>query len=517
MQAGFHHRLLGTSLAAVFVLAVGCRAGNVRAAADDVRPPSQAGRFYPASAAKLNAALEGFLKDAAPRRAGRVLGLVVPHAGYIYSGQIAADAFRQAAGQELTTVVLLGTNHTAAGFEKVGLSPARGFETPLGVAAVDVDLRAALLAECRDCVLDGHVHAEEHSVEVEVPFVQKVLPGARILPIVVGSEDLGLCQRFGVLLARLLAGRKALIVASSDLSHYPQADDATRVDHESLDAIASLDVKRAAATLTARPALPGLSTRACGAAPVLVAMTAAQGLGARRGLVISYANSGRMPIAVKEAEGEERTVGYGAVAFSADDLPLGETLELGTPTPGTGEALSVAERRELLAYARESLRRLLTSDTLPLPRGFGARLWQRQGVFVTLKKQGALRGCIGRIPPQAPLGPLVGGMAFSAALEDPRFRPVTASELEALSIEISVLTPPKRIARPAEIVVGRDGVLLRKGANAAVYLPQVATEQGWGRDTMLDSLCEKAGLVAGCWRAGAELAVFQAEVFHEGE
>jgi AmmeMemoRadiSam system protein B/AmmeMemoRadiSam system protein A len=510
-------RLELTAALAVVFLVCGCSGGQARTADEELRPASQAGRFYPASAVKLRAALDGFLKDAAPARTVHPLGLVLPHAGYIFSGQIAADGFRQAAGETIDTVVLLGTNHTTPGFDRIGLSPARGFETPLGVAAVDVELRSALLAECGDCLLDARVHADEHSIEVQVPFVQTVLPGAKILPIIVGSEELGLCQRFGALLGRLLAGRRVLVVASSDLAHYPTADDAERIDRESLDAIASLDTARAAGTLAALRSIPNLSTRACGAAPVLVAMTAVRALGAQHGVVISYANSGRTPLGVKNADGEQRAVGYGAVAFTAEDATPGEHLLLGSPADANGSPLTTPERHQLLAYARESLRRLLTSDTLPLPRGLGPRLWQRQGAFVTLKKHGALRGCIGRIPPQAPLGPLVGGLAFSAALEDPRFSPVTGSELESLSIEISVLTPPKRIARAAAIVVGRDGVVLRKGVQAAVYLPQVATEQGWGRDQMLDSLCEKAGLVAGCWRADAELSVFEAEVFHEGE
>jgi MEMO1 family protein len=509
-------RLELTALLCLALLFFG-RPGDQARAEDEVRPAAQAGRFYPRSAAKLRAAIDGFLKDAAPAGGLRPLALVVPHAGYIYSGQVAADGFQQAAGQRVETVVLLGTNHTTPGFEKIGLSPARGFETPLGVAPVDTELRAALLAECRDCVLDARVHAEEHSVEVQVPFVQVVFPGARILPVVVGSEDLGLCRRFGSVLARLVAGRRVLIVASSDLSHYPSAEDAERVDRESLDAIASLDPARAAGTLAALGAIPNLSTRACGAGAVLVAMTAARELGARRGVVISHASSGRTAIAVKGDDAEARVVGYGAVAFGAEAGPASTPLVLGTPTPGTGAPLRPEERRKLLTFARESLRRIVTSDTLPLPRGLDARLWQRQGVFVTLKKRGALRGCIGRIPPQAPLAPLVGAMAFSAALEDPRFQPVTAAEVADLTIEISVLTPPKKIAHAAEIVVGRDGVLLKKGLRAAVYLPQVATEQGWGRETMLDRLCEKAGLDAGCWRQGAELAVFQAEVFHEGE
>jgi AmmeMemoRadiSam system protein B/AmmeMemoRadiSam system protein A len=499
------------------LVALGCRGGLPARAAEDVRPPVQAGGFYPADAGKLQGAVDAFLKDAAPARAGRPIALVVPHAGYIYSGQIAADGYAQVAGQAYDTVAILGTNHTQAGFDKVGVSPATGFRTPLGVALVDADLVRALLAECRDCVLDAAVHQSEHSIEVQLPFVQRLLPAAKILPVVVGSDDPAVCRRFGGALAKVLTGRKALIVASSDLSHYPSADDADNVDRALLDAIASLDGDKVRSTINAwmRRGIGGLSTCACGEAPILAALAAAKVLGATRGVVLSYANSGRMSVGVGGGGGSGRVVGYGAVALTASEIAPGAQAETGRPTPGTGEPIGVAERRQLLAFARETLAGALGTETLPIPRGLSPRLWQRQGVFVTLKKHGDLRGCIGRIPPEEPLAPLVGAMALAAAFQDPRFKPVQPEELKSIEIEISALTPPKRVARPEQIVVGRDGVVLSKGLNTAVYLPQVATEQGWNRDQMLDSLCEKAGLRAGCWKEGASFSVFQAEVFHE--
>ncbi len=499
------------------LLALGCGGGPPASAAEDIRPPAQAGGFYPADANRLRLALDAFLKDAVPPRAGRPIALVVPHAGYIYSGQIAADGYSQLAGQAYDTVVILGTNHTQAGFDKVGVSPSKGFRTPLGVAEVDTDLVRALLAECRDCVLDAAVHAKEHSVEVQVPFVQRLIPGAKILPVVVGSEDLAVCRRLGGALAKVLAGRKALIVASSDLSHYPSADDADSADRAVLDAVASLDAQRVRSTVTDWMArgIGGLSTCACGEAPILATLVAAKALGATRGVVLSYANSGRMSLSVGRGGGSDRVVGYGAVAFTASEVAPGEAVETGRPTRGTGEPIGPVDRKWLLAFARETLTRALLTETLPVPRGLGPRLWQRQGVFVTLKKHGDLRGCIGRIPPEESLAPMVGAMALAAALDDPRFKQVQAEELKTIEIEISALTPPRPVARPEQIVVGRDGVVLRKGSKSAVYLPQVATEQGWDREQMLDSLCEKAALGAGCWRAGAEISVFQAEVFHE--
>lgn len=504
---------------AVVVLLVACclacrtptQAGREPAAARD---PAVAGRFYPDSAAPLRLAVEAYLRDAVPRKADRPVALIAPHAGYIFSGQIAADAWRQAQGDPVDLVVILGTNHTAPPFAGVAIDPGSGFRTPLGVAETDRAAAEALIAADPDCRFDAGVHAREHSVEVQVPFVQVLFPKAKILPAVVGSADPGLCDRLGRALGAVLRGRKGLVVASSDLSHYPSASDADAVDRRVLEAAARLDPEalRAAIRDGMSRGVPGLSTCACGEAPILAALSAARALGATRGTVVSYANSG--DVAVGEPD---RVVGYGAVAFGAGP-PGADTsaLEGGEDAPGPG-GFGAADRRALLALARETIRRYLESGTIPLSRGLSARARARRGAFVTLTKGGELRGCIGRMSPGARLDQVVGAMALQAALRDPRFPPVTPEEVPGLRIEISVLTPMRPVAGAGEIVVGRDGVLLSKDGRSAVFLPQVATEQGWGRDEMLDHLCLKAGLPAGSWKSGARFSVFQAEVFREGE
>ncbi len=505
-------------LAVVVILVACCLACRTTSQAERepaaVREPAVAGRFYPDSAAPLRLAVEAYLRDAAPRKAGRPLALVVPHAGYIFSGQIAADAWRQAQGDAIDLVVILGTNHTAPGFRGVAIDPSRGFRTPLGVAETDRAAADALIAADPDCRFDAGVHAREHSVEVQVPFVQVLFPKAKILPAVVGSPDPDLCDRLGRALAGVLRGRKGLVAASSDLSHYPRASDASAVDGKVLEAAARLDPAafRAAIRDGMSRGVPGLATCACGEAPILVAISAARALGATRGTVVSYANSG--DVAMGDAE---RVVGYGAVAFAAG--PPGADTGAVSPradAPAAGD-FDAADRRALLALARETIRRYLESGTIPLSRGLSPRTRRPRGAFVTLTRNGSLRGCIGRMTPDAPLDRVVGLMALQAALYDTRFPPVRLEELPGLRIEISVLTPMTPVAGAADIVVGRDGVLISKGGRSAVFLPQVATEQGWGRDEMLDHLCRKAGLPAGCWKSGANLSVFQAEVFREGE
>jgi len=499
-------------LAVGLCFAVACRADKTTDTS--IREPVVAGRFYSASVAKLKLGIEKFMQDALPARVGNPVAIVVPHAGYIYSGQICADGFRQAANSKYDTVVVLGTNHTNGSFRKVSLYPGGGFRTPLGDVPVDRDIVAALIAAApEDCVLDKSLHASEHSVEVMVPFIQVVFPKAKILPAVVGSSDPDITARFGRALAKVLKNKRALIVASSDLSHYPTADDAAAVDRETLAAIAGLDPDAFRKTAEARPvkAVSELHTRACGEAPILVAMEAARALGAIRGEVISYANSGDVSVGDRS-----RVVGYGAVAFTADPEERSHT-DAPTPMAVVPASLRLEDKKALLAFSRETLSRIFLTDTVPLARGFAPHLRETRGVFVTLKKKGELRGCIGRIVGDGPLDELVGAMTLQSAFNDGRFDPLGPSELKEIEIEISVLTPLKEVSSPAAIVAGRDGVLLIKGGRSAVFLPQVATEQGWNREEMLDHLCRKAGLPPGSWKEGARLQVFQADVFGDSE
>lgn len=470
------------------------------------RPPAVAGQFYPQAPAKLRAGVAALLRDALPARGRPPLAIVVPHAGYVYSGQIAADGFSQARDGRYDVVVILGANHTGAGFRGIGLSPASRFRTPLGAAPVDRELARELVAACPECAMDEAVHAREHSLEVQLPFVQQLFPAARVLPIVVASDELALLRRFGAALAKVLTGREALIVASSDLSHYPRAGDAERVDQRTLQAIAALDPEALQAGLRSAPAegASGLETGACGEAPVLAAQLAAKALGARRGRVVSYVNSGLTLLG-----DPDRVVGYGAVAFGREETPPEAAPQ---PAGASRESLD----RRLLGFARAAIEQLLVTETLPLPRGFGAEAEaRREGVFVTLRKRGLLRGCIGRIVPDAPLPRLVGSMALQSAFGDPRFSPLREEELREIEVELSFLTPTRRVARPEEVEAGRHGVLLEKAGRSAVFLPQVATEQGWDRTALLDNLCRKGELPAGCWREGATLSVFEARIVSE--
>jgi AmmeMemoRadiSam system protein A len=339
-----------------------------------------------------------------------------------------------------------------------------------------------------------------------------VFPKAKIVPVIIGEPNLDMCQKFGSHLARAIQGKNALIIASSDLSHYPDYSDAAKVDRHVLNAMGRLDPAAllAEVRLQERQPIRNLATAACGLGPILTAMAAAGSLGADCGRVISYANSGDI------LHGDRsRVVGYAAVAFCRASWPCSQPLQAVTPTKVTVPQTLRAEHKQiLLAFARNTIQQHLENGTTPPFSQDDPEIQEKQGAFVTLKKHGELRGCIGNMMPDLPLYQIVGKMALSAALHDPRFPRLSLSELKDVKIEISVLTPYQR-TDVEKIRIGLDGVLLKRSGRSAVFLPQVAPEQGWTLGETLDNLCRKAGLASDCWKQGAEIYTFQAIIFSE--
>lgn len=484
--------------------------------AENIRKPVAAGKFYPKEKKYLLRAIETYMDSAKPASGERPVAIISPHAGYIYSGQICADAFNQAAGFNYDLVVILGTNHTVGGFSKVSIYSQGGYETPLGIAKIDGQTAGELIAMDEAFIFRELVHQREHSVEVLVPYIQVLFPQAMILPAVVGQKNPDVCRRFGKALASVLSGQKdlnALIVASSDLSHYPSYSDAVRVDHATLKAICGLDPEYVQKTLHKQmnDGIVNLKTCACGEAPILAAMAAAENLGANCARLVSYANSGDIAIGSRD-----QVVGYGAVSFfktnTCKKIEISED-----PMESKYGKLNSKEQETLLNIARMSIEQLLSCRIIPLVRDVPTALKSHRGAFVTLKKNGHLRGCMGHMAQDRPLGQVVSSMALQAAFNDRRFTPVTYPEVPDIEIEISVLTPFKRVKNPQEIIVGRDGVVLEKDGKKAVFLPQVAVEQGWNREEMLDHLCRKAGLSDGSWRHKSKFYTFQAQVFSESK
>lgn len=504
-------RLVRLASAAALLVAAAL-AASPAGAISRVREPAVAGSFYPGDAIALRKAVAFFLESARPAGDAAPLALVVPHAGYVYAGQIIADGWRQVAGRDYDVIVIVGPNHRAAGVTGVSIDTAPSYRTPLGVVDEAQNLAARLRAADRRFGYQAAAFAQEHSVEVQLPFAQSVLPGVPVVAAIVGGDGADLWRDFGIALAHALKGRRPLLVASSDLSHYPAYDDAVACDRAFLSAVATVDPDRVLAASRAQLAMgrPQLVTCACGEGPIIAVLTAARALGATRATVVSYANSG------DTALGDvERCVGYGAVAITAGDEPSDVAALAPRPAADGVLMLTDTERGALLTFARRTLDQYLSTGTAPLARDLPPLLFQKRGVFVTLLEGGELRGCIGHLAPDAPLARQVGAMTLQAALNDPRFPPVAADDVAKLRLEISVLTPMQRVRGPADVVPGRDGVLLSKHGKSAVFLPQVAKQQGWDRIQMLTALAHKAGLPGDAWRTGAEFQTFQADYFAE--
>lgn len=276
-----------------------------------IRKPSVAGAFYPGDPETLKDMVDGYLNISNVKTERKPLAIVSPHAGYIFSGKIASDAFKQASQHSYETIVVLGSNHTVPSFRGVAIYPG-GFNTPLGDTIFCESTARFLIEKDNSFVFNEDAHTKEHSVEVQIPFVQRVFPDSKIVAAIVGTADPDLCKRFGEALAEIAEKKSILIVASSDLSHFPNYDDAVEVDTKTLESIASLETGTFIDTLNANDSknIGNLATSACGEAPVLTAMFSANSSGATKGEIISYQNSGDTEIGDKD-----RVVGYGAVVF----------------------------------------------------------------------------------------------------------------------------------------------------------------------------------------------------------
>lgn len=473
----------------------------------NIREPYVSGKFYEGNSEKLSSYIDLFFDEAVESKRVKPRGLILPHAGYPYSGQIAADGFNQAKGFDYDFVVILGTNHTVVPLECGFLYEGDGFKTPFGIAYIDKKINEELSKKDSLFKYNNQSHLREHSIEVQIPFIQKLFPKSKIVPIVIASSNSDTAEKIGSALANLLKNKNCLVVASSDLSHYPDFDVANIVDKETLKAVASMDIQTIQSTAKKGELKAGVDTSACGIGPIMVLVKTMNELNCKKVYVVSYANSGQSVI------GEmERVVGYGAVAFYEG---VYEKDVFSLDLPKGIEKISEDDRKYLLNLARRTVTNYLNYGFLTLPRFRSDSLIKKQGAFVTLTKKGDLRGCIGHMAEDTPLSITVAKMALSAALHDTRFYPVSKDEMKDIEIEISVLTPMKEVEGPSDIVIGRDGTLIQKGERSAVFLPQVATEQGWSRDEMLEHLCLKAGLPADAYKSNCRFFTFQAIIFSE--
>lgn len=457
------------------------------------RTAQVAGAFYPADPAELRGLVQELLqRHPEPAASEKPRILIVPHAGYRYSGPVAARAFRQLAGRSYDGVVVVGFTHRLP-FAGSSVDTRESYVTPLGAVPIDQEAAAFLLrAPGLAHVEEAHTSGE-HSLEVELPFLQVALERFRLVPVLMGTATLADAARLAEALAALARTGDYLFVFSTDLSHYHPYEEAVRRDERTLQSL-RVETPSAVDRLFAHGML-----EACGRGPIVTSLLLAERLGYLRPELLFYANSG------DTAGDRSRVVGYAALMM------------VDRPAPPAG-GFSVEAGMALVRMARASLEQSLAGqprspEALSLERY--PELSRPTGVFVTLRKDGALRGCIGRITSDEPLAASVPVVALDAALHDPRFSPVRAEELDALEVEVSVLTPPVKLDRLEDLVPGRDGVILEYEGRSGVFLPQVWEETAWTRVEFLQELAhQKAGLPPDAWQR-ATLYVFQDQTFEE--
>ena len=464
------------------------------------RQPGVAGAFYPANPDELKNMVDGFLAKAqAPATTDPLIALIAPHAGYPYSGGVAAFSYAALKGHKFHRVVIIAPSHYDS-FPFSSVYDGDAYVTPLGRIPVDKVFAAKLSAQSNAIRLSGRGHERtgeqsEHSLEVQLPFLQRTLGEFQLVPIIMGDQSYEASRALGVALAKLIANSDTLIVASSDLSHYHPYDEASRIDHNTLHAIEAWDYYDLSRNLQSRV------WEACGGGPIVAAMMAAERLGANRAELLKYANSG-------DVTGDRsRVVGYSAFALYKATAKTATTALF---------SLTPKEKQELLSVARNSAETAVRERKEYKPPAGSPDLQQDRGAFVTINKNGDLRGCIGYVAPLEPLIATVRDVAAYAASRDPRFPPVTAAELGELQYEVSVLSPLRRVLDVKDIKVGQHGLLMKKGNHEGVLLPQVPGEFGWDRKTFLEETARKSGLPASAWKDDdTDIFMFTAVVFGE--
>ena len=465
------------------------------------RKPSAVGSFYSADEKILRDNLASLFARAVPKKIDRVRAIIVPHAGYVFSGTVAASGYKQIEKDAYfeNVFIIASSHHSAANLVSTYCSG--NYLTPLGVSEVNPELTAKLVKETDFIRYLPEADAPEHSVEVQLPFLKYWLNAScKIVPFIICTWNVEVINDFSKVLEPYF-NEKNLFVISSDFSHYPAYDDAVSVDKETVDAILSNSRTNLLNMLLKHnhSGIRHLETDLCGWTAVMTLLNITEGKSNLSFQQVDYANSGDSKYGDKM-----NVVGYSAIVVSEEISDRGVTF-------------SAKEQKTLLDIAREAIWSVLhpKEKLKVVADDFTENLLTKCGAFVTLTKNGKLRGCVGRFGSSLPLFEVVVEMAYAAAFEDNRFPPLTAEELEEVHIEISVLTPLHKIASAEEIVLGKHGIYIRKGMISGTFLPQVATETNWTLEEFLGHCSrDKAGLGWDGWR-DAELFTYEAIIIRE--
>lgn len=462
-------------------------------AQDEIKQPNVAGMFYPKDAKALASQINSFINKAnVPKIDEDILAIISPHAGYEFSGAVAAFGYKVLQSKKFSTVVIIGPSHYAD-FEGSSIWLSGAFRTPLGDIAVDSQIGAKIVSEDKNIRFLPQAFQKEHSIEVQLPFLQAILKDIKIVPIVIGRVNFEDCKSLASALFKAVDGRNdVLIIASSDMSHYHPYEEAVSIDKKTLNFLSDFDIRGLWNAGEKR------DIELCGLSAVVTALLYSQERGADTVRILKYANSG-------DVTGDtSAVVGYTSALIYKNSSEKGDS-----------KMLSDTQKRKLLEIARQSLENYVREGKRVNFSCADAELNQKRGAFVTLTEHSELRGCIGRIVADMPLCEVIADMAIEAGSQDPRFYPVKPDELKDIEIEISVLSPIEKISDINKIEVGKHGLIIRKGFYSGLLLPQVATEYAWDRLTFLEQTCQKAGLPKDAWKSGVEISIFSAEVFSE--
>ncbi len=467
--------------------------------AKSVRPATAAGRFYSGAPERLRREVEAYLADAPQYDGGgEICAAAVPHAGYPYSAAIAAPVFKSLQCNKLDTIVIIGHDFGRMAPGVIAVLPRyTHYQTPLGEVEVDCELCNLLINKDLRIIQNDRVHLQEHTVEVQLPFLQVIGFQGKVLPVLFGEVTAEHCRQFARLLRDCQGGRRLFVLSSTDLSHYPANALARTLDAHTVELAAAFRLEALCDWKNGGEweGKPDVETPICSAGGLGTAMAWAQAEGATRCAVLKRGNSGDAPGADTRS-----VVGYASLLFCRemqDDF-----------------SVSPQNQALLLETVRETLREGVEGRRFNPPCPQDAALQAPAAVFVTLHAHGRLRGCIGTLAAQMPLYQAVAQYAYAAGFGDPRFFPLDKEELTGLDCEVSVLSPLRTVRSADEILPGKHGVVVTRGRRSGVFLPQV-WEQLPRKEDFMSYLCaEKAGLPADAWKdAETTLEVFTVFAF----
>lgn len=474
------------------------------------RKPVAAGRFYSANTETLKKDIARLFsectkteEDINPR------AIIVPHAGYVFSGRIAASSFSATPrNASYENIFLIGSSHIMA-FEGASVYSTGDFITPLGKITVNREIAEKLKKENPVLRFPPTAHLEDHCLEVQIPLIQYYYSATpKIVPVIIGTTNPADIKKIAEALRPWFTPEN-LFVISSDFSHYPSYEDGNKADRLTATAILSGDPQTLMDALKKNSAsnIHGLATSMCGWTSGLTLLYLASGNKNLEYKKIDYCNSGDSPYGNKD-----EVVGYHAIALV--EKTNNKSRQAG---PENEFSFNPEEKDLLFEIARNSIKSILYNKTkfTPDEKKLPEALKRPLGAFVTLKINGALRGCIGRFVSTQPLWELVGESAISSAFSDPRFPDLTLSEYDKVEIEITVLGPMRKITNISEIGLGKHGIYVKKGMNAGTMLPQVATENKWSVEEFLGYTArDKAGIGWDGWRT-AEIFIYDGLVLEE--